>query len=215
MPEIKEGYLDYWEEDKQTEVDSLVSLKLLTRNTRLIEQRKAKGANQLQMSKDIGMSLLKLSHIENLRLIPTDIDQEKIATYLGQPGDYLFPAILMKAIEEGVFERRDAQLAEPEIISLSEAQQLRLTYDGEGEIIDEVSRHLLREELEEVLETLKPREAEVLRLRFGLKDGQSRTLEEVAWVFDVTRSQIQQMEGKALRILRHPSRSRRLKDYLE
>ncbi len=74
---------------------------------------------------------------------------------------------------------------------------------------------LLKEQLEEVLETLTPREERVLRLRFGLDDGRARTLEEVGQVFGVTRERIRQIEAKALRKLRHPSRSRKLKDYLD
>ena len=74
---------------------------------------------------------------------------------------------------------------------------------------------LLKEQLVEVLDTLTEREQNVLRLRFGLDDGRARTLEEVGQVFDVTRERIRQIEAKALRKLRHPSRSKKLKDYLE
>ncbi|QNO16738.1 RNA polymerase sigma factor RpoD [Alkalicella caledoniensis] len=74
---------------------------------------------------------------------------------------------------------------------------------------------LLREQLVDVLDTLTERERKVLRLRFGLDDGRPRTLEEVGQVFGVTRERIRQIEAKALRKLRHPSRSKRLKDYLE
>ncbi|MDR1701915.1 MAG: RNA polymerase sigma factor RpoD [Sporomusaceae bacterium] len=74
---------------------------------------------------------------------------------------------------------------------------------------------LLKEQLEEVLDTLTPREERVLRLRFGLDDGRARTLEEVGQFFGVTRERIRQIEAKALRKLRHPSRSRKLKDFLE
>ncbi len=74
---------------------------------------------------------------------------------------------------------------------------------------------LLREQLQEVLETLTEREQKVLRLRFGLDDGRARTLEEVGREFNVTRERIRQIEAKALRKLRHPSRSRKLKDYLD
>jgi RNA polymerase primary sigma factor len=77
------------------------------------------------------------------------------------------------------------------------------------------SFRLLKEQLEEVLETLTPREEKVLRLRFGLDDGRARTLEEVGHVFGVTRERIRQIEAKALRKLRHPSRSKKLKDYLD
>ncbi|MED9969138.1 MAG: RNA polymerase sigma factor RpoD [Ruminococcus sp.] len=80
---------------------------------------------------------------------------------------------------------------------------------------DAASHTMLREQLSDVLSTLTPREAKVLKLRFGLEDGRSRTLEEVGKEFNVTRERIRQIEAKALRKLRHPSRSRKLKDYLD
>ena len=80
---------------------------------------------------------------------------------------------------------------------------------------DVASQTLLKEELNEVLKTLSDREARVLRLRFGLDDGRTRTLEEVGREFQVTRERIRQIEAKALRKLRHPSRSKRLKDFLD
>ena len=79
---------------------------------------------------------------------------------------------------------------------------------------DAAAYTLLREQLEEVMKTLTPREAKVLKLRFGLEDGKSRTLEEVGKEFNVTRERIRQIEAKALRKLRHPSRSKKLKDYM-
>ena len=79
---------------------------------------------------------------------------------------------------------------------------------------DAASYTLLREQLEEVMNTLTPREAKVLKLRFGLEDGKSRTLEEVGREFNVTRERIRQIEAKALRKLRHPSRSKKLRDYM-
>lgn len=80
---------------------------------------------------------------------------------------------------------------------------------------DQTSRQLLKEHMEEVLATLSDREKKVLILRFGLEDGRPRTLEEVGAQFGVTRERIRQIEAKALRKLRHPSRSKKLKDYLE
>ncbi len=79
---------------------------------------------------------------------------------------------------------------------------------------DSAAYTLLKEQLEEVMGTLTPREAKVLKLRFGLEDGKARTLEEVGKEFNVTRERIRQIEAKALRKLRHPSRSKRLKDYM-
>ena len=80
---------------------------------------------------------------------------------------------------------------------------------------DQAAFTLLHEQLMESLETLSEREQQVLRLRFGLDDGRPRTLEEVGRVFHVTRERIRQIEAKALRKLRHPSRSKKLKDYLD
>ena len=79
---------------------------------------------------------------------------------------------------------------------------------------DSAAYTLLREQLEEVMNTLTPREAKVLKLRFGLEDGKARTLEEVGREFMVTRERIRQIEAKALRKLRHPSRSKKLRDYM-
>ncbi len=81
--------------------------------------------------------------------------------------------------------------------------------------VDAASKQLLKEQIDDVLAALTPRERRVLQLRFGLEDGRSRTLEEVGQEFSVTRERIRQIEAKALRKLRHPSRSRKLKDYLE
>ena len=80
---------------------------------------------------------------------------------------------------------------------------------------DAASFTLMKEQLQDVLDTLTPREKKVLTLRFGLDDGRLRTLEEVGKEFDVTRERIRQIEAKALRKLRHPSRSKKLKDYIE
>ena len=80
---------------------------------------------------------------------------------------------------------------------------------------DAASILLLKEQLDDVLETLTPREAKVLALRFGLEGGHPHTLEEVGKEFDVTRERIRQIEAKALRKLRHPSRSKKLKDFLD
>ena len=74
---------------------------------------------------------------------------------------------------------------------------------------------MLKDQISEVLNTLNEREAQVLRLRYGLLDGRSHTLEEVGAEFNITRERIRQIEAKALRKLRHPSRSKKLKDYLD
>jgi RNA polymerase primary sigma factor len=81
--------------------------------------------------------------------------------------------------------------------------------------VDAASRQLLKEQIGEVLDSLTSRERKVLELRFGLEDGRNRTLEEIGREFSVTRERIRQIEAEALQKLRHPSRSRKLKDYLE
>ena len=80
---------------------------------------------------------------------------------------------------------------------------------------EQATRALLRGHLDEVLDSLSPREKRVLQLRFGLEDGKQRTLEEVGKEFGVTRERIRQIEAKAIRKLRHPTRAKKLKDYLE
>ena len=80
---------------------------------------------------------------------------------------------------------------------------------------DSVASTMLKEQIARVLDTLTPREEKVLRLRYGIDDGRPRTLEEVGRQFNVTRERIRQIEAKALRKLRHPSRSKKLKDYLD
>jgi RNA polymerase primary sigma factor len=88
--------------------------------------------------------------------------------------------------------------------------------DYDAPVPEEAATHtLLREQLNEVLATLTPREAKVLSLRFGIEDGRPRTLEEVGKEFNVTRERIRQIEAKALRKLRHPSRNKKLKDFLD
>ena len=201
--------------DAQSSLDSLVNLRLLTSNTRLVAVRKAKGLIQAEAAQGIGMAVSRYEAIERLQRLPREEDMAKIAGYFRQPVSNLFPDALLAAMEAGVFDRRYIELTAPEIISLTEAQHLRLTYDGEGRMIDEISRKELRERIDEVLETLEPREREVLRLRFGLDDGVAKTLEDVGPYFNVTKERIRQIEAKALRLLRHPRRSRRLKDYLD
>ena len=90
-----------------------------------------------------------------------------------------------------------------------------LTYDGNSEMVEHIQSKALRAALEETLHTLTPREEQTLRLRFGFVDGRPRTLEEVGQEFEITRERIRQIEAKALRKLRHPSRARKLKGYLD
>jgi len=110
-------------------------------------------------------------------------------------------------------EKKDRRRKELAKGTVSPQANLLLAIFGEGSTIKTEAG--LKEQLNSVLETLSPDERRVLQLRFGLEDRQSRTLEEVGREFGITGSQIWRIEGKALRKLRHPSRSRRLREYIQ
>ena len=148
---------------------------------------------------------------------------EPLRQLLQQLGREPTPEEIAKEMEIGVDRVREIMKIAQEPVSLEtpigEEEDSHL-----GDFIEDVdspapaeaaSYTLLREQLNEVLHTLTPREEQVLKLRFGLDDGRTRTLEEVGKVFNITRERIRQIEAKALRKLRHPSRSKRLKDYLD
>jgi RNA polymerase primary sigma factor len=131
---------------------------------------------------------------------------EEIADHLGMPvqrvEEILKTAQEPVSLETPVGEEDDSHLGD-------------FIQDDEATRPSEAASYtMLREQLEEVLSTLSPREEQVLRMRFGLDDGNIHTLEEVGKAFDVTRERIRQIESKALRKLRHPSRSKKLRDFL-
>ena len=105
-------------------------------------------------------------------------------------------------------------LIPPKQMSLEECLDF-IQDDEAGVPADEAGRQLLRRELMNVLKSLTPREERVIALRFCLEDGRARTLEELGREFNVTRERVRQIEAKALRKLRHPSRAKRLRDYLD
>ena len=133
-----------------------------------------------------------------------DPTPEDIADELGMPVEKVRDILRISqepvSLETPIGEEEDSHLGDfiPDEDALSPADAAAMTF--------------LKSKVNEVLETLTPREAEVLRLRFGLKDGTPQTLEEVGKAFNVTRERIRQIEAKALRKLRHPSRSKHLKD---
>ena len=132
---------------------------------------------------------------------------EEIADFLDMPAEKVREILRVSqepvSLETPIGEEEDSHLGDfiPDDDALAPA--------------DAASMSLLKEQLDEVLKTLTPREAKVLSLRFGLKDGNPKTLEEVGKEFNVTRERIRQIEAKALRNLRHPSRSKKLKDFLD
>lgn len=132
---------------------------------------------------------------------------EEISEYIGMPADKVRE--IMRVAQEPV--SLETPIGEEEDSHLGDF----IPDDDAPAPQDAASHTLLKEQLNEVLGTLTPREEKVLRLRFGLEDGRSRTLEEVGDVFNVTRERIRQIEAKALRKLRHPSRSKKLKDFLD
>ena len=140
-------------------------------------------------------------------VVPVPPTAEEIAVRLDMEPDRVRELLQLAqdpiSLETPVGEEEDAHLED--FIQDEEA----------GVPVDEAGRELLRRELANVLKSLTPREERVLTLRFGLEDGQARTLEELGKEFNVTRERIRQIEAKALRKLRHPSRAKRLRDYLE
>jgi len=135
-----------------------------------------------------------------------DPSPEEIAEEMGMPVDKVRE--ILKIAQEPV--SLETPIGEEEDSHLGDF----IEDEGASEPSEAASFTLLKEQLIDVLDTLTPREEKVLKLRFGLEDGRTRTLEEVGREFDVTRERIRQIEAKALRKLRHPSRSKKLKDFL-
>ena len=196
------------------ETNNLVNLRLLTNNARLVAGRKALGLTQTEFARLTGINVAKLSGIENLRILPSFDIKDTMASALGFTTDYLFPESLLKAIDAGVFSKRHRALEEVEIVALTEARLDQLAYTDD-DMLESIDRSILKEQINEVLNRLTPREQRVIDIRFGLTDGDSHTLRETGVKFNVTQERIRQIEAKALRKLRHPEYSRKLKMFLE
>lgn len=198
-----------------------VRLRLITYNARLLDARREKGLTQKHLSQLTGVSASHIGFIETLRVMPKQQVMDEICSALQLSQDYLFPPVLIEAIREGLFDTRVAELEEKQIIRLTEGRRAgllpqRITQDEVLETIEkDIDNTILRKKLLAVLNDIPPRGRRVLELRYGLIDGISRTLEEVAEEFNVTKERIRQMEAKALRQIRHPRLTRKLKDYLE
>jgi len=181
--------------------------------------REVKGWRQADLANASGIGAATISQIETLRYFPKRNQAERIAEVLGQTIESLFPEWLKE------FKLKELPKAiEDRCISLEEAIKRHLiapellleTNIGWGETPEDIEKRVgLGRLIPEVLETLTPRERKVIELRFGLDDGGSRTLAEVGGEFNITRDRIRQIEAKALRKLRHPIRSRKLKDFLD
>jgi RNA polymerase sigma factor (sigma-70 family) len=176
----------------------------------LREKRLERGLTQKQIAKELGIGHVTYSHIETLRHFPTEYHMEKLCKYFGMTKEELFPEWAKVVFVED----RKEVVKEIEIdkVMLNSPEVLRLMAPDSPE--DDFEKENLKQVLMGTLETLNAREKKVLELRFGLKDGKTRMLEEVARDFGVTRERIRQIEDKALRKLRHPSRSKNLKDFI-
>ena len=144
--------------------------------------------------------------VETINKVIRDPSPEEIAKEMNMPVDRVRD--ILKIAQEPV--SLETPIGEEEDSHLGDF----IPDDDAPEPAEAASFMLLKEQLVEVLKTLTPREEKVLRLRFGIEDGHTRTLEEVGKEFNVTRERIRQIEAKALRKLRHPSRSKKLKDFL-
>jgi RNA polymerase sigma factor (sigma-70 family) len=201
--------------------DPLVRLRILTQNARMTDARKENNLNGEQMAEMLKISRGRLRRIENLRAVPTEDEIARISIALGQFPEYLFPDTLLTAVKANTFAKRETTLAEPQVVYLTQKQQNRLLLQsGEKDMDDldeEIQKATLLEDVKEVLSTLTPREQRVIEYRFGFEDGgggRCRTLEETGKECNVSKERIRQIELKAMRKLRHPSRSRRLRHYL-
>ena len=211
-------------EDK-TEIPSVLNginplrIRFIPYNARLVDARKAKGLTQFQLGMLTGIRLTELSHIETLRLQPTEEQKSELAGALEADATYLFPESLLDVVRSGVIpKKRLTEFGSENLLRLVESRQ-RLMLEGGREQETEMRRKaemdLLSPEMTRAIASLKPREQEVLRLRFGLGGATPHTLKEVGREFGVLAERIRQIEAKALRKLRHPARSRMLKDYLD
>jgi RNA polymerase sigma factor (sigma-70 family) len=190
-----------------------IELTLRLRNNRLKERREALGMTQPELAAAAGVSPSAYQELEALRRSPRkreDGGWRDIATQLArfhcvEPEELFPPSVL--AVETPVATRR---INAGDILPLLSAHQQRLL-EGPDAAHD---RAELREQVQRALAGLRPREAEVLRLRFGLDGGDERTLEQAGVVLDVQKERVRQLEARALRRLRHPSRADGLRDFL-
>ena len=211
----------------------------LSLGERLAGLRKARGLSQDQLAELLDVSRQTVSRWEVGEAAPTAENRKKLSQLYAVPLESLTdtpgwtppPAGDPEPLPEEIAKELDMPVERVrEILKISQEPVSLETPIGEeedshlGDFIQDdnvpvpaeaAAQTLLKEQLDEVLDTLTEREQKVLRLRFGMNDGRARTLEEVGKEFDVTRERIRQIEAKALRKLRHPSRSRKLRDYLD
>ncbi len=195
------------------ELDGLVSLQLIPRNARMVQTRKERGFTQANLAMLVGVDSGTISQIETLRLIPNRDLRVEIAEALSVEVKWLFAQQLLSAVETGAFTQRKALCTEEMLKKLIANRTLPALPES---MEDQLAKSMMGGSLLEVVrKDLEPRETGVLESRFGLKDDSPNSLEEVGREFNVTRERVRQIEAKALRKLRHPSRRRHINDYLE
>ena len=200
------------------EADFPFGIKKRLYNWKMRIARELKGWRQQDLAEAIGVSKACISQIETLRVFPGPERAKIIAEALGRKSTELFPEWL-----SDFSLKRVPASTEEESISLEEAISQHLIAPNDPLLIDQgfedeierrVDSEILEGRIDTVLETLAPNEKRVIELRFGLKDGLSRTLEEVGRELNVGKERIRQIEAKALRKLRNTKKTRLLKDFL-
>jgi RNA polymerase sigma factor (sigma-70 family) len=196
--------------EDEEEGAKILRMRLIVQNNRLKEEMQRLGYTQTQLAELASIRYGILSHIINLHILPTEDQQIAIAIALKEPIDYLFPETLLESVRKKIFQNRTRLLDDEQVKQITGPPLLLLTDGGIQEVEDEVDNELLRTQIDDVMSTLTHREQRVLELRFGLKDGQSQTLEKVGEEFNLTKEGVRRIEAKALTKLRHPFRSKKL-----
>lgn len=196
--------------DHQTELKFSLGVKHQIFNNELRKRREAMGLSQYKLGQLCGLGEQTIGHFETFRSYPQDHQAKKIAEILDVSVDILFP----KWLE--LFKPKRTSITTEHLVTeniLGNPEVLQLT-SPDTDLYDTFDRALLREELDKQIETLSTREKRIIEERFGLKDNDPKTLEEVSKIFGVSRDRIRQIQDKALRKLRHYSRGRKLRSFL-
>jgi len=200
--------------DRQMISTEIVRLRLVPQNLRLATARKYRGYTQKELANMVGCSMLTISKIESMRSPSRPVLRQKIAGVLGMPVELLFPGPLIGAISSGLF-KKQKDLNDEQVLNLYLDQvDKNLSSSGEDDIIAECDRNLLPVAVSKAMSDLTPVEKTFLTKRFGLDGGDSMSCKEIGEEWGRSNARMHQIEAKALRKLRHPSRSRILKAFL-